>query len=116
MADNGLPIFMYQLHNTSVEDSISVSTDRTGLVRTINLTPKGRVGDSYFLIASAALIEQLADGSYAIDDRKYYIASIEGIDVKSIKVVKQANGINNLVLHLPSIASSGIRFNYSLIW
>lgn len=116
VADNGLPIFMYQLHNTSVEDSISVSTDRTGLVRTINLTPKGRVGDSYFLIASAALIEQLADGSYAIDDRKYYIASIEGIDVKSIKVVKQANGINNLVLHLPSIASSGIRFNYSLIW
>lgn len=109
----GLPVFTYQYNDIIVEDSLTVLTDSSGLTRSLKLKRNGKGENAYFLLASANLIETLPDGAYAVDDKKYYIGSIKGIDPKNIRLVKAANGISNLVLQLPSGSAN---FNYSLIW
>jgi hypothetical protein len=111
--EKGVPVFMYSSQGASIEDYIVPSLDKTGFVRTVKATFNESPDQIYFLLASADIIEQLPNGAYAIDDKKYYIESITGIDPKNIQLVKTNSGVSNLLLRLTG-ASAG--FNYSLIW
>lgn len=113
--EKGLPVFMYSYKNANIEDYITPSSDKTGFVRTIKVNFEGTTENTYYLLASGGVIEQLPNGAYAIDDKKYYIESISGIDLKNVQVVKAKNGSSNLVLRFPSLSGSTV-FNYSLVW
>jgi hypothetical protein len=114
--EKGMPVFMYSYENANVEDYITPSTDKTGFVRTLKANFEGTSENIYYLLASGATIEQLPNGAFAIDDKKYYIESISGIDMKNVQVVKAKNGASNLLLRLPSSSGSTVSFNYSLVW
>lgn len=111
--EKGLPVFMYTYEDASIEDYIIPSPDRTGFTRTVKATFNESADKIYFLLASGTIIEQLPNGTYAIDDKKYYIESITGIDPKNIQLVKTKEGVSNLLLRL---TGSSAGFNYSLIW
>lgn len=113
--EKGFPVFIYTYDNASVEDYI-IPDGKTGLVRTITATFTQQADDNYFLLASADLIEQLPDGSYAIDDKKYYVNPLSGIDIKYLQLVRSKGGQYNLLLRLPATAGNTISFNYSIVW
>ena len=69
----------------------------------------------YFQLASGKTIEALPTGSYAVDDKRYYIEAIRGIGPEPLSIVRTEGGLYRLVLKLPSNVNS-LDFSYSIIW
>lgn len=102
----GRPIFRYSYKGIEVEERCYPSVDQNSLVREIALN--GNIGANAFLkLGEGKDIQTMSDGSFAIDDRKYYVA-VAG-DVKPI--VRDFNGKKELIL--PVKAGT---VKYSIIW
>ena len=107
---NGLPVFFYTLHQWQVEDQLSPREDGKGLNRDVTITTQqGAKGNAYWLMASGGLIEKLRDGSYAVDDKSYYI------EADGAPRIQQDNDQYRLLLPLPSGAGT-VKIHYSIIW
>lgn len=107
---NGLPVFLYTLHQWSVEDYLYPRGDRKGLVREVTVRNSGSTnGNAWWLMASGGIIEKLPDGSYAVDDKQYYI------ETAMAPQIVQDNGQYRLVLPLKA-AGKTINIHYSIIW
>jgi len=106
---NDLPVFFYTLHQWSVEDYLHPRADGKGLERevTINSTASAN-GNAYWLMGSGGLIEKLPDGSYAVDDKHYYI------ETKDQPEIVESKGQYRLVL--PLQAGKTMNIHYSIIW
>lgn len=74
---NGLPVFFYTLNHVKVEDYWYPVQEEKGLTREISFRFNQADQDIYCLVARGDVIEKLPDGSYAIDDQKYYIDALE---------------------------------------
>ncbi|SDM10581.1 PA14 domain-containing protein [Catalinimonas alkaloidigena] len=108
---NGLPIFFYHYKGVAVEDFLHATPDQTGLQREVSFD----FGDTdkqelMCLLGSGRTIEQLPNGAYAIDGKRYYIENIEaaGHEPK----IRQSGGQEELVV--PVSGDSQVR--YSIIW
>ena len=110
IADNGLPVFQYAYKTASVEDEISAATDKSGLVRKITVRQPG--ANLYWLLASGKQIEKLPDGTYAIDNKQYYLGAPHGIDPRQLQVIKKSDDRYELLCPV----SSSTTFSYSIIW
>ncbi|WP_298738357.1 family 16 glycoside hydrolase [uncultured Chitinophaga sp.] len=107
---NGLPVFFYTLHQWQVEDQLSPREDGKGLNRDVTvITQEAAKETGYWLLASGGLIEQLPDGSYAVDDKSYYIKTDGDVQLQ------QHNHQYRLLAPLPS-GTGSFKIHYSISW
>ncbi len=102
----GRPIFRYSYKGIEVEERCYPSVDQNSLVREIALNGTIPAG-THLKLGEGKDIIAMPDGSFAIDDRKYYIAL--ATDAKAS--IRDFNGKKELVLPV----SAGI-VKYSIIW
>lgn len=114
--EKGMPVFHYAYQNAAVEDFLMPTPDKTGLLRKVHITFSGAADQLYFLLASGHDIKILPNGAYGVDDKQYYLEAINGVDTKTIKILDEATGLQNLVVPLKAVQGTSIDFNYSLIW
>lgn len=102
----GRPIFRYSYKGIDVEERCYPSVDQNSLVREIALN--GAIPDGAHLkLAEGKDITAMPDGSFAIDDRKYYI--VLGGDLKAS--IRDFNGKKELVVPV----KAGIA-KFSIVW
>jgi len=110
LLQNGLPVFFYTLHQWQVEDQLSPREDGKGLNRDVTITTQqGAKENAYWLMASGGLVEKLPNGSYAVDDKSYYIKA------DGAPQIQQDKEQYRLLLPLPSTAGT-VKIHYSIIW
>ena len=114
--ENGLPVFLYSYNDMKVEDHIYPTNTNVGFTRKVTLTFLQPPKDTYFLLGCGEKIEILSNGSYAIDDKEYYIENIQGIDQSSLSIVKGKDGREKLLLSLSKKENQTQTFSYSIIW
>lgn len=105
---DGRPVFFYTLGELQIEDQLYPAPDGKGLQRDITVKCKQPVSNAYCLLADGKLIEKLPDGSYAVDDKRYYIAT----DLKP-EILRSKDQYR---LQLPLSGSNDIHVNYTIIW
>jgi hypothetical protein len=99
----GRPIFKYTYAGIDVEDKIY--PDKNTLVHEVGIKNRGAKPDLYYKLAEGKAIQQMPNGSYAIDDKSYYL-KVNGVTPQ----VREVNGIKELIA--PVTGS----FSYSIIW
>lgn len=108
---NSLPVFYYTYKNWSVEDAIAPAADRRNLTRTLTVSADKPASGLYCLLGSGSAIDPLADGSYAIDGKRYYLEQIRG----GKPVIRQTTKGYDLLMPVP--ATSGKHtITYTIVW
>lgn len=110
---SGLPVFFYTFKGVQVEDAIYPSEDQQRLNRQVNFHIDQPSGQLYFLLGRGTTIEKLPDGSYAVNDKSYYIDYIKAGG--ETPVVRQREGYEELLLPITSTGDTLI-LTYSIIW
>lgn len=113
LSENGLPVFFYSLENAEVRDYLFPAANNLGLVREIRVDFDEPDDDLYCRIATGRIIEKLPDGSYAIDDKNYYVADLESAGADPV-ITKEGDFQSLVVPVRASNRQETIRF--SLIW
>jgi hypothetical protein len=116
LVEKGLPVFSYTYNGVQVEDRITAGERSTGLVRKITFNFRQPVTNTYFLVGSGKLVEQLSGSRYAIDDKEYYIEMAADGGQEQPVIVKAKNDRYELLLPLSGEAGKTFSFQYSLIW
>ena len=111
----GIPVFHYQLGEATVDDYLhrGEGAERK-LVRNIDCTFSDIQGEPiYCLLAEGSAIEQLPDGSYAVDGKKYYLTVDQAGDTPL--QIRTDNGQEQLLAVMePKPGKSSLQ--YSIIW
>ncbi len=110
---NGIPAYLYQWNNTAVRDLILPDASIHGLVRELDFQSDNADTPLYCLLAEGSVIEKLEDGSYAIDDKNYYLDLTESAN--SEPIVRTQAETQQLILAI-SASTSSQKVKYSLIW
>ena len=100
----GRPVFVYQYQGLEVEEQVTPEMER--VIQRI-ITIKNREGKSglFVKLAEGKRIDKMPDGSFAIDDRQYYIKT------NLNPVVREVNGMRELIA--PVEAN---QVQYTIIW
>ncbi len=100
----GRPVFVYQYKGLEVEERVTPEMER---VVKRQLTIKNSEGKSglYIKLAEGSRIDALADGSFAIDDRQYFVKTPLNATVREV------NGVKELIA---PVTSNDIQ--YVIIW
>ncbi len=113
LTDSNIPAFFYTIGDVEVEDTWQPSPNQEGLVRKLNFTFHQSENEVYCLLASGSHIEALPNGSYAVDDKRYYIEDLQGENNQP--VIRNERGRAELLIPiLPQNNQSQIQ--YSIIW
>lgn len=104
---NRKPIFTYQINGSSISNKFIPSTTNRGLKREITING---LNDIWFKVADGSEIEELADGTFMVNDESYFI-DLVGNDFKA--EIRRSNGIDELLVKIPSGEQ---QFEYSIIW
>ncbi len=113
LSASGLPTYLYQLQGAMVRDRIFPDTAQHSLMREIQVQFEKPLNQTYSLLAEGKQIEELPDGSYAIDDKSYYLKPGEMGD--NSPVIKTEGERQLLLLPLEASASP-LNIQYSIIW
>ena len=110
----GIPMFYYQLGQTRIDDYLHSGNAERQLVREITYTFSDTSGDPiYCLLAEGDLIEQLPDGSYGVDEKKYYL-TVEQADNNRLQQ-RTSNGKEQLLAAIvPKQGKASLQ--YSIVW
>ena len=112
----GYPSFQYQLGGISVSDYLRPEHDGQHLVRELTIRTNESQSDAsnyWIRVALGADISELADGSYSIDDKSYYV-SIE--ETGGEKAVVRSSGDGQELLIPVSPNDGEVTVRYALIW
>tara|TARA_R110002020_G_scaffold137434_2_gene306519 strand:- start:50380 stop:52263 length:1884 start_codon:yes stop_codon:yes gene_type:complete len=104
-AKTGLPIFKHLYKGVEIENGIRPDSTNTYLINEINFS-KAELTDHYCKLAEGK-IEKLADGSYAIDDRQYYINLLS----EQLPTIREVQGTSELLVPV-----NGSSIKYEIIW
>ncbi|GAB3925807.1 family 16 glycoside hydrolase [Larkinella terrae] len=105
---SGLPTFQYTCLGVTISDKLSPSAKERSLNRKVTLTSK----DGFqYRIASGKSIELLPDGSYAIDDKAYYLV----LNSPNLKPTIHQTG-NTQELLFSAAKAGQYAIDYTLIW
>lgn len=77
--ENDLPTFKYEIYGTKVSDAIKVVEEKY-LAREISLS---NANDLVAKVAEGKIIEEVAKGLYAIDDKSYFIKTSQQAEIKN---------------------------------
>jgi hypothetical protein len=103
--DAGRPVFKFIYQGLEVEDKVRPDDNNRGVSHEITIKNRGTKTGLYYKLAEGSAIQSLADGSYAIDDKQYYIKP------SSPATIREVNGKKELV-----VVVDGNNVNYSIIW
>lgn len=101
----GRPEFHYNYKGTEVSDKLYPEDENRILTRELSFKNFSG-GQLYLRIAEGAKIEKLRDGSFAIDDKKYYINLISGTPL-----IRTQGGKEEMLMRV-----DGTPVKYSIIW
>lgn len=99
------PIFKYTYEGLDVEDKIYPDDQNRVITHEVNIKNRGTKTGLYYKLGEGSTIAQMPDGSYAIDDKQYYIKVTTGQPV-----VRDVNGKKELIVAVDSAVK------YSVIW
>jgi hypothetical protein len=99
------PTFKYNYQDLEVDDQVYPDDNNRILTHEITIKNRGTKQGLYYKLAEGNNIVALADGSYAIDDKQYYIR------VTAKAVVRDINGKKELILPV-----DGSSVKYSIVW
>jgi hypothetical protein len=102
---NGLPIFNYSYRGIEVEEKIYPNDEGKTITREITMKDTNGKTGLHFKLAEGRRIDQMPDGSYAVDDHTYYVKTSQPATIREI------NGLKELVVPV-----TGNSLNYSIIW
>ena len=108
----GVPVFFYEYRGGKIEDKIT--SEKDGLIRRITYSKTTGNGQPGFLLASGSMIEKLPDGTYAIDDKEFYVEFPPNANEKNVIITKFKNGRYGLIWKVGEEAMQTMQ--YSLIW
>jgi hypothetical protein len=101
----GRPTFRYQLKDLQVDEKVYPLDNGLGVTREIILKDRGTTPGLTLKLAEGTKIDRMPDGSYAIDDKQYYIKTSSPVSVR------QVNGVKELVT-----AVDGTSVKYTIVW
>jgi hypothetical protein len=99
------PVFKYTYEGLDVEDKIYPDDQNRVITHEVNIKNRGTKTGLYYKLGEGSTIAQMPDGSYAIDDKQYYIKVTTGQPV-----VRDVNGKKELIVAVDSAVK------YSVIW
>jgi hypothetical protein len=102
----GRPVFKYIYQGVEVDDKVYADDQQRTLVHEVTIT-KGTKPGLYYKLAEGSKIDKNDDGSFAVDDKQYYIV----IDPALKATVRDINGKKELVVPV-----EGSSVKYSIIW
>ncbi|WKN43742.1 family 16 glycoside hydrolase [Tunicatimonas pelagia] len=107
-----IPVFEYKLGEGTLYDEIEQRKGERSLTRNITINQNQIASSWYCLVAEGSSVEKLPDGSYSVDDHRYYVT----IDkAASAPIERNRNGKTQLLL--PLIARNGeTKASYTIIW
>lgn len=103
----GRPVFKYEYKGIAVKDQIDPAANGKTIMRKVEFENIQNSEGLFFKLAEGSKIEKMADGSYAIDDKRYFLKVIQGNGAS----VREANGLQELIIPVSSGA-----IQYSVIW
>jgi hypothetical protein len=103
--ENGRPVFKFIYQGLEVEDKVVPEDNNRSIGHEITIKNRGSKTGLYYKLAEGKNIVALSDGSYAIDDKQFYITS------SSAATIREVNGKKELV-----VAVDGSSVKYSIIW
>ncbi|MBL0741505.1 family 16 glycoside hydrolase [Chryseolinea lacunae] len=99
------PVFKYSYEGLDVEDKIYPDDQNRIITHEVNVKNRGTKTGLYYKLGEGSDITQLADGSYAVDNKQYYIKVTGGQPV-----VRDVNGKKELIVAVDTTVK------YSIIW
>lgn len=102
----GRPIFKYTYQGIDVEDKIYPDDQNRIITHEVNIKNRGTKAGLFYKLAEGKSIQQMPNGSYAIDDKSYYIRMAKGATPK----IREVDGKKELYV---SVEDS---FAYSIVW
>jgi hypothetical protein len=110
---SGLPVYRYMTQHAEVTDMILPDTNQHSLIREIHVNFDEPLRQQYALLAEGETIEPLPDGSYAVDDKSYYVEPHEMGTGQPM--IKSDGDQQQLIVPLVS-AESPLVVKYGIIW
>jgi hypothetical protein len=108
---SGRPIFKYMIKGMEVTDHTIAEEDGKVLTREIKVNGGQKQPNLYCRLAEGADITTLADGTYSIDNKAFYVKIGQAGGAKP--VVRDSGGRKELVIPMDGNATS---VKYSIIW
>jgi hypothetical protein len=105
-AKTNRPIFKLTYNDMEFEDRVFPDENRRVLSHEITLKKGNRADGLHYKLAEGSSISQMPDGSYAVDDKEYYIKVESGAPF-----VREVSGKKELVIAFPPET-----LKYSIIW
>ncbi|MEO7214658.1 DUF1080 domain-containing protein [Mucilaginibacter sp.] len=99
------PAFKYYIYGNTVTDDVKILANGQGISREISLEKPAE--GLYFLLASAAAVEDLGNGLYLLGDKAYYIQLADG---SAKPVIRDADGRKQLIVAM------GSKLSYTLLF
>lgn len=99
------PEFKYNIYGNTVNDAVKVMENGQGLTREISVNQASK--DLYFLLATAANIEEVGKGLYLIDDKSYYLQLGEGT---AKPIIREVDGKKQMIVAI------GSKLNYTILF
>ncbi len=99
------PVFRYVYQGLEVEDKVYPDDQARSVTREVSIKNRGTKTGLYFKLAEGKTITALSDGSYAIDDKQYYVKPA------GPATIREVNGVKELVSLV-----DGSSIKYSIIW
>jgi Domain of Unknown Function (DUF1080) len=101
----GRPVFNYLYNGIEVEEKVYPDNENRVITREVMIkNTEGKTG-LYFKLGEGSRIDQMPDGSYAIDDKQYYVKTAQRATIREV------NGLKELVI---LVESNSVK--YSIIW
>lgn len=104
----GVPTFSHQLEKSIITNKFTPSKNLRGLTRTISV--KGAIA-IWHKIGEGTVIEKLPDGSFAINDKNYFIEFSKNNELTP--VIRNSNGKKELLIKIPKGKQE---LSYNIIW
>lgn len=102
---SGRPVFKYTYQGLEVEDKIYPDDNDRAITHELTIKNRGEKSGLFYKLGEGRDIQQLKEGLYSLDDKKYYIRII-GVQ----PLIREVNGMKELIVPVNS------SIKYSIIW
>lgn len=105
--ENNRPVFRYIYDGLEFDDRVYPDENNQMISHEIVLRKGQKKDGLYFKLAEGKMIQEMADGSYAVNDKEYYVKVSGGAK----PIIREVNGHKELITSFPLQA-----LKYSIIW